>query len=87
MGNPNENHIGLQGLVLYSNSTACVMEDANEDEEKGRVDEKAGRWVGEHGLSQVARAMTLSPSWPGLEMFCTYLQSFTATRNPIHFNT
>jgi hypothetical protein len=43
------------------------MEDANEDEEKGRVDEKAGRWVGEHGLSQVARAMTLSPSWPGLE--------------------
>jgi hypothetical protein len=38
------------------------MEDANEDKDKGCVDEKAGRQVGERGLSQVARAMTLPAS-------------------------
>lgn len=46
MGNINENHIGLPGLVLYSYSTAFVMEDANEDEDKGCEGEMAGRQVG-----------------------------------------
>jgi hypothetical protein len=46
MGNTNENHIGLPGLVFYSNSTDSVMEDANEDEDKSCVDEKARRQVG-----------------------------------------
>jgi hypothetical protein len=46
MGNINEKHIGLLGLVLYSYSIAFVMEDANEDEDKGCVGEKAGMQVG-----------------------------------------
>jgi hypothetical protein len=83
MGNTNENHIGLPGLVLYSNSTAFVMEDANEDEDKGCVDEKAGRQVGERGLSQVARAMTP----PCLECSVQIASILQRPRNPIHFNT
>ena len=45
------------------------MEDANEDKDKGYVDEKVGRQVGKHGLSQVARAMTPPPfrAWPTVE--------------------
>ena len=82
MGNTNENHIGLPGLVLYSNSTAFVVEDANEDEDKGCVDEKAGRQVGDRGLSQVARVMTPPPFRARPRMFCTDFQYFTATSKP-----
>jgi hypothetical protein len=72
-----KHHIGLPGLVLYSNSTAFVKEDANEDKDKGCVDEKVGRQVGKHGLSQVARAMT--PPGPGLE--CS-VQIFSILQQP-----
>jgi hypothetical protein len=53
------------------------MEDANEDKDKGCVDEKVGRQVGKHGLSQVARTMT--PPGPGLE--CS-VQIFSILQQP-----
>lgn len=61
------------------------MEDANEDEDKGCVDEKAGRQVGERGFSHVARAMTPSPFRAPPRMVCTDFQYFTATTKPNTF--
>ena len=46
-GQHKQYHIGLPVLVLYCNSTAFVVKDADEDEGKGCVDAKTERqaWI------------------------------------------